>query len=442
MALAQPQSRFNTSTSAATAASASWSSFRLDRPDALNFQQIEAEVPPNQRGQWRLMATLFETALDYRCTQFCIEPDASLWRVRYRSPSGFDEHIVDDPSDLIWSLNGLIALLWGEQQDDCTDKHARFTWVREPEAQVVNIRVIETVHGTTLHVDLEPVVAVPPLIDELVGCSEVLQALRQRLNHLQGMLLVTSSDPLGLDNTMLGINQALVSPDRQLLSFSNLHRYSMPRTTQIQVPDINEQNALRVWQNALSGYHDVLLLNAAIPSTLHDSIADASDQGVLTIQAMQNRRPADAVALLNAAVLRRAPLHRTVNTLLCHHTVQTNCEHCRVSATLDQDTAAWVEHLRTPITEDVLAWLNDGDTKRFQVGEGCDHCKNTGRGPLLSVYDLRHRDELSNQFPSYSSIKTKAANPTLPTALQAQLMELAGSGRIRLEEVVRVIQLS
>jgi len=194
-----------------------------------------------------------------------------------------------------------------------------------------------------------------------------------------------------------------------------------------------EHNQLdEAWQNALSSHHDVLLLNTDAPRHCQERIANACDQGVLTIKGMKVRRPADAIALLNASVLRRAPLHRTVTTIVNQYQIQRICSSCAAPAQLDEKAQQWLQHLRTPVTENVVGWLNDGNTDQFMSGEGCENCGETGLGEILPVYDILHRDKQNHLFPDAKQ----------SVSLQRQLMSLARSGQIRLQDVIRVLELA
>lgn len=412
--------------------------FRLYNPETLDVSVKEAAASKPQRGAWRYLARLFEQANHHHCQQFSIEPDATLWRIRYRCIDGYEENILSDPSELIWALDALQLELWGEDFHTKINRAARFTWVTHPLNLAVSIRVIQTVNGDLLQFDTEPMPPMPPLLDELFAQTAQLNEVRARLAQRHGMILVTSSNPHLLDNTMLAINQDMISPQRKLLSIDDTHRFSLPRTTQIALSDIPTEQLVATWENALDSFHDTVLINTAVPEQFHEYLANASDQGTLVIQTQLVAKAADSLNMLNAAVVRRTPLHRTVNTVINHFAVNSLCPHCACTASLNEDEQHWLERLRTPVTENVISWLADGDTAQFMQAIGCDACNNTGKNTPLSVFDIIHRDEQSHQFPVHGTT-TKAGGPK---PLQRQLMSMAKAGRITLGEVIRVLELA
>ena len=412
--------------------------FRLDNPDTLDTSVIEAAASRSQRVAWGQLTKVFEQAQQYHCHQFSIEPDATLWRIRFRCIGGFEEQILSDPSDIICALNVLQTALWGENYFTLINRTARFTWKSHPHNQAVGIRVVQTVNGDLMQFDTEPMVAMPPLLDELNFPANQLGDLRARLAQRRGMILITSREPHLLDNTLLAVNQSLVSPERNLLSIGDRHRFSLPRTTQIDLSGLPAEQRINTWENALDSFHDTLLINTTVPEQCHDRIANACDQGVLAIQAICVAKAIDSLDLLNACVIRRSPLHRSVTTVINHFSVNSLCQQCSCKATLNAEEQSWLESSRTPVTENVINWLVDGDTEQFMHSPGCNTCNYTGKSEPLSVYDIVYRDEKTHQFPTVRNM----SGIQRPKPLQRQLMDLAKSGKITLSEVLRVLALA
>lgn len=408
--------------------------FRLDTPEMLDIQAIESAAAKPQRGAWRYLASIFDTAAKQHCQQFSIEPDATLWRVRYRTIDGFDEHVVSDPSLLIWAIGALQTQLWDADYHRQANRAIRFTWRTGTQKLAISLSVVQTVNGDQLQFDIDPILPMPPLLDELGFQPKQLQELRARLKQQHGMVLITSSQINALDDILLAINQELISPDRKLLSLHDRHRYCLPRTTQIDLPSLDDQANSAAWKDALNTFHDTLLISTAVPDQFHEPIANNCDQGVLAIHAQRVTRASDSIDLLNAGIIRRAPLHRTVNTIINHYPVQSICSLCAEKAQLSTDEQQWLQQLRTPATENVIGWLADGNTEQFMTAPGCEACANTGTGAPLSVFDIVHRNELNHQFPVNSA--TARSGEQTP-ALQRQLMGLAKGGRITLSEVLR-----
>lgn len=412
--------------------------FRLDNPDVLDVGAIEATAAKPQRGAWRYLTSIFEQAAQQHCHQFSIEPDATLWRIRYRCVDGYDEIVLSDPSELVWALDALQIQLWGDDFHRLNNRAARFTWLNHPLNQAVSMRVMQTVNGDLLQFDTEPMLPVPPLLDELHLQTTQLSDIRARLARRHGMILITSSNPRLLDDTLLAINQAMISPERKLLSISDRHRYSLPRTTQICMADIPAEQTAATWENALDSYHDTVLINACVPDQFHERLANASDQGTLIIQTQLVAKAGDSLDMLNACVIRRAPLHRSVTSVINHFGVNSLCTECASKAIINDDEQRWLELFRTPVTENVISWLADGNTEQFMHATGCEACNGTGKSTPLSVFDIIHRDEQTHQFPTGGNLSLSDK----PKPLQRQLISMAKAGTITLSEVIRVLELA
>lgn len=411
---------------------------RLDNPETLDVSAIEAAASQPQREAWQYLVSIFEQAAQQHCHQFSIEPDVTLWRIRYRCVDSYEETILSDPSDLIWALEALQTQLWDENYHTLSNRTARFTWVSQPLNQAVSLRVVQTVNGDLLQFDTEPMLPMPPMLDELHLPAVQLREIRTRLAHRQGMILMTSSNPHLLDDSLMAMNQDMISPTRKILSISDRHRYSLPRTTQIDMADLSIEQLADSWKNALESFHDTVLINTTVPEQFHEQLANVCGQGTLVIQTMLVAKAADSMDMLNASVIRRSPLHRSVTSVINHFAVNSLCQQCACKATLNEEEQRWLEHLRTPVTENVISWLADGNIEQFLQAEGCDACNDTGKTTPLSVFDIIHRDELNHQFPISS---TPTVNDR-PKPLQRQLMSMAKSGSITLSEVIRVLELA
>lgn len=411
--------------------------FRLDAPDAIDLQELQSRAAAPQRGAWRHLEALFNTAFEQHCVQFSVEPDASMWRIRYRCIDGYHECIATDPSDLIWALDTLQVEVWGDTYHTKKNRQHRFALLSPSRADVIMLRVLPAVNGDVLQFDIEPLRHYPATVEELGLTPSQLNELRTRLGHNHAMVLLTSSEPLLLHDTLLSINQMMISPDRQLLSVSERHRYSLPRTNQVEINTSKPKKRIKAWQRALSSHHTTLLVEGHVPSRFHEQIADNCDNGVLAIQAVQTARSHDLLASLNAGVIRRTPLQRTVTTVVNHYPVRCVCPHCASIAQLDAASQQWLEKLRTPATENVISWLADGNKEQFMSGEGCEKCSNTGFSAPTSVYDIIHRNNKSNLFSVADASTTADVG-----GLQRRLMSLAKEGRIPLSEVIRVLTAS
>jgi len=410
---------------------------RLDTPVALDLQAIEDAAALHHRGAWRYLASIFKSAQRRHSQQVLIESDATLWRLRYRHVDGYDEHIVEDPSLLIWALDALQIELWGAEYHYKSNRYARFVWSGNSVDQAVTLNVLRTINGDVLHFDLEHMRPIPPQLEEIGFTAAQLLELRLRLDEQHGMIMLTSPAPAMLNDLLMAINQDLISPDRKLLSIHDRHRYSVPRTMQIDLPSGDDSARCDTWQNALDSHYDTLLIHATIPKQYHYQIANNCDQGCLAVQALKVTSAADFINLLNTSVTRHAPLHHAVTTVVSHYPVRSLCPDCSEQAKLNKDEQNWLEQLRTPVTENVVGWLADGNREQFRTAKGCEACAHTGEGAPLAVFDIVHRDESDYLFPSAGSV-TSTGDEQI-NYLQRELMSLAKNGHISLNEVIRVL---
>jgi len=369
--------------------------------------------------------------------RFSVEPDSAVWRLRFHCVDGYREQIIEEPTDLIWALDTLQLTLWGDHYHTVTNRERRFTRCSSATPQVISVSVLHAVNGDVLQFDIEPLVPAPPTIDALGMTAKQLIDLRTRLAQKQGIVLLTGTEPQRLHNTYLAINQELISPENQVLSISTRHRYSLPRTNQVEITSAKPKKRNRAWQHALDSHHNTLLIDGPVPNRFHELIAERCDSGILTIQSLHTIRPTHLLNDLNAGILKRTPLQRAVTTVVTAYSMLSICDNCATTAHLDDTTLQWLDKLRTPASENVIDWLTDGNTEQFMYGEGCDACADTGVAAPLMIYDIVHRNSKTNLFPI-----TYSERPNQGLTLQRQLMTLAKAGKIPLSEVIRILQQS
>ena len=414
--------------------------YRLDNPAVLDLQATETAAATSEHSAWRYLASILEHASKRHCQQFSMESDACLWRLRYRRVGGYDEHLIEVPSLLMRAIDALQIKLWDEEYHLKTHRSTRFIWRNHFVDLVVTLNVLRTINGDALHFDLEHRRPIPLRIDELGLIPAQLLELRLRLDEQHGMIMLTSPTPMMLNDMLLAINQELISPDRKLLSIHDRHRYSMPRTMQIDLPTINDMARNSTWQHALDTHYDTLMIRAVVPSQFQQQIANQCDQGALAVQALQINCASDFISLLNASTTRQAPLHHCTTSIVSHYPIRSICPHCSEQVTLNEEELNWLEQLRTPVTENVVGWLADGNREQFRTARGCEACSDTGEGAPLAVFDMVHRDESSYLFPNAGSVTS--IDDTQINYLQRLLMSLAKNGRITLNEVIRVLSTS
>jgi len=402
--------------------------YRLHPDNLLNISSLAAAAPKAQRGAWRALENLFDHAALRHCHQLSIEPDAPAWRLRYRCAGSLMEQLEYDPEELIRGLDILQTHLWGDQFHTMQARSVVFQVQTNNTHQIVDMQVVQTVKGDQIIFDCEAPTDFPKLLDQLtVHQPDMAPSIRQRLQKDEGMILLTGAEPVLLDDLLLAINQELISPDKKILSIAARHRFCLPRTTQVQ---LNMHDCRDSWQAALQSQHDVLLLNGFIPEIVHELVSNSVNHGTMVIQAIHSVNASSSLNQLNASVLNRNPVLRNVDTMINQYHACAICQDCGTTATLNSAEVEWLESVRTPATENVIDWLTDGNTENFQTGHGCPACGDTGFSDPITLYDQLQRNQQSHQFPTAQNV----------TPLTKQLMALAKSGQIPVQEVMRALR--
>ncbi len=402
--------------------------YRLHPDNLLNINCLAAAAPSAQRGAWRALEKLFDHAALKHCHQLSIEPDSPAWRLRFRCAGSVMECLEYEPEALSWALKTLQTHLWGDQFHTMNARSAVFQCQSKHANQIVEMQVVQTVKGDQTIFNCETPSSYPPLLDQLTAHQpDVARNIRARLNQDEGMVLLTGAEPILLDDLLLAINQELICPDKKILSIAARHRFSLPRTTQLA---LSVHDSRESWLAALQTQHDVLLLNGYIPEVAHELISNLVSHGTLVIQAIHSVNAGSTLKQLNASVMNRTVNFRNVDTMINQYHACSICQDCGTTATLNTSEVQWLESVRTPATENVIDWLTDGNTENFQTGHGCPACGETGFASPITLYDQLQRDVQTHQFPN--------ARNVMP--LTRQLMALAKSGQIPVQEVMRALR--
>jgi len=174
----------------------------------------------------------------------------------------------------------------------------------------------------------------------------------------------------------------------------------------------------------------VLLINGFVPEIAHELVSNLVNHGTMVIQAIHSVKANSTLNQLNASVINRSLIFRNVDTMINQYHACGICQECSTTANLNAAEVEWLESVRTPVTENVIDWLTDGNTDNFQMGHGCPACGESGFSNPITLYDQLQRNEQSHQFPNSQNL--------MP--LTRQLMSLAKSGQIPVQEVMRALR--
>jgi MSHA biogenesis protein MshE len=331
----------------------------------------------------RLLASLFEDALQVHASDIHIEPGDHCLRIRQRIDGALHEQVLEGgkvAAALVTRIKLMCSLDIAEKR---LPQDGRFS-ARIRDRQVdVRVSTLPTQYGESVVLRLLDQSTNLLPVDKL-GMDPAMQArFSEIIQRSAGMLLVVGPTGSGKTTTLYSALGMLNSPDSKSITVEDPVEYRLDRIVQVQVNHKIGLDFARVLRAVLRQDPDVVLigemrdketaligLRAAITghfvlSTLHTSTAIGAVHRLLDMGAEGYMIAAAVHAVLAQRLLRRA------------------CTDCARPETPTPRELAW---LRTHLHEAEIA------QGRFVAVKGCSTCGGSGYHGRIAAYELLEFD--------------------------------------------------
>ena len=399
--------------------------------DSSQLGSVEAEDAPVVK----LLASIFEDAVQIKASDIHIEPDEHQLRIRQRVDGVLQEQLMKETrvaAALVLRLKLLCGLNISEKR---LPQDGRFNVIVKGRVIDVRLSTMPLQHGEAV---------VMRLLDQSnhltdlkrVGMPELMRVRFERLIHKpHGLILVTGPTGSGKTTTLYGALQALNTPQRKIITAEDPVEYRVPRVNQVQIRDKIGLDFATVLRVALRQDPDVMLIG---------EIRDAETAGIALRAAMTGHmvlstlHTGDAISTATRLVdmgVESFLVAASLKCVLAQRLIRINCEHC-----LEEDQPDPAE----------LVWLlgpshSDADGQHtYKRGRGCSRCNKTGYLGRMGIFELLEIDAAMSAALRHGDIELlhKLADDSVGyTRLFHSALALARDGVTTLEEVARVAEI-
>ena len=379
----------------------------------------------------KLLASLFEDAIQINASDIHIEPDEKVIRIRQRVDGVLQEHTMDEVR-IAPALVLRLKLMGGL---DISEK-------RLPQDGRFSLKIKE--HNIDVRLSTMPVQygesVVMRLLDQTGGTLDLgllgmpksmLERFQNLIQRPHGMILVTGPTGSGKTTTLYAALQTLNVPEKKIITVEDPVEYKLPRINQVQVNTDIGLSFATVLRSALRQDPDIVLIGEMRDEETAEIALRAAMTGHLVLSTLHTN---DAVSTVNRLMdigIKSYLLASALHAILAQRLVRRVCESCAQAAELTDQQKAWLN-----------SFVNEKQFNvTFKQGVGCAHCNYTGYQGRIGVYELLEFDkELSNVLAhgNAGQFIEKATNSRHFRPLNMVALQYAVEGITTMDEVIRI----
>ncbi len=398
----------------------------VDRPGLLSEE--EASTAPVAK----LLATLFEDAVQVRASDIHIEPDESALRIRQRIDGVLHEHVMSETRiapALVQRLKLMSDLDISEKR---MPQDGRFQIDVKGRNVDVRLSTMPTRHGEAVVMRLLDQSAEALDLDQIGMPEAMLVRLRSLIRRPHGMILVTGPTGSGKTTTLYAALSELNRAENKIISIEDPVEYGMPRVNQIQVNDKIDLSFARVLRAALRQDPDIIMVGEIRDGETAQISLRAAMTGHLVFSTLHTNDAAAAAMRLIDMGAQGYLLASSLLAVLAQRLVRRICDSCAEPDPLTSADRKAVAGLAASGVDD------DFEPKR---GRGCAYCNQSGYRGRVGVYELLELDEsmadaLRRGDPAGFASAARAAPGFRPLARCA--LDCVRQGGTTLQELFRV----
>ncbi len=379
----------------------------------------------------KLLASLFEDAIQIKASDIHIEPDEKVLRIRQRVDGVLQEHTMDEVR-IAPALVLRVKLMAGL---DISEK-------RLPQDGRFSVRIKD--HNIDVRLSTMPVQygesVVMRLLDQTGGTLDLsrigmpktmLDRFEQLIQRPHGMILVTGPTGSGKTTTLYAALQKLNVAEKKIITVEDPVEYKLPRINQVQINSDIGLSFAKVLRSALRQDPDIVLIGEMRDEETAEIALRAAMTGHLVLSTLHTN---DAVSTVNRLMdigIKNYLLASALHAILAQRLVRRVCESCAQPAELNDQQKAW---LNSFVNEDNF-------NVTFKHGIGCAHCNYTGYQGRIGVYELLEFDrDLSNAlaYGDTGVFLEKARQSRHFRPLNMVALQYAVEGITTMDEVIRI----
>ncbi len=328
----------------------------------------ESEAPPIVK----LVTMIIADAINVGASDIHIEPREDHVQVRYR----IDGELKNIHSYTTYIHNSVISRIKIISNLDITNRRlpqdGRSALRLKQKTVDLRISTMPSVHGEKIVMRiLDPISGLIPL-GQLGISDHILSPLIKICTQPQGMLLVTGPTGSGKTTTLYSILQLIQEETKNIITLENPVEYKLNSITQVGINDeigFSFANALRT---VLRQDPDIIMVGEVRDLETAQTAARSALTGHLVLSTLHTNDTVSSITRLMDIGLEPFLVTAAISGILAQRLVRMICPECKVET--DEPIEISANNIR-PL-------------KAYYIGEGCDHCNNTGYKGRIGIYEL------------------------------------------------------
>ncbi len=361
-----------------------------------------------------------------------IEPEETLFRVRYRTSNELHEEII--PADQTqFDLKELLNALYGSNENCFLPRPSRTMNINFDELYFdLKIMPLLTAWGLSLTLGLQKKIRFAATLDELEIPKFTLKQLRDILNTKSGFVLLTGPRSCGKNFTLLAMLQELNTPNSKIISFEENPKVQIPRVSHLSAHN-SVNNSDDIASHILQQAPDICSTDYFAEGDILIPLLNATLNNTMLLASCHAPAAIDALEQLFSLGCKTHIVAQSLRGILIQQDFSKVCPNCKKVHHLSTTEKNWI--MQNFPGEAVV----EGG---FTIGEGCEKCANSGVAGSRKVYELiRNSEELSEAIVegSRASLTTAISLRKNFQSVKQKAFSLAKEGVIPIQHVMTVL---
>ncbi len=331
----------------------------------------------------RLIQTLFHDAVRIKASDIHIEPDETVLRIRQRIDGVLHEQILNEKRiapALVQRLKLMSGLDISEKR---LPQDGRCTVRSDNKTIDVRLSTMPLQHGESIVMRLLDQSEGIPDLDELGMPEDLLTRFLGIIQRPHGLIVVTGPTGSGKTTTLYSTLKRLNRAERKIITVEDPVEYRLPRVNQVQVNNHIGLDFARILRTTLRQDPDIVLVGEMRDEETMEIGLRAAMTGHLVLSTLHTN---DAIATVSRFLDMGAPgylLAASLHAILAQRLIRRLCDGCVTDHRPDAKEVAWLQ----------AQGLETLTEYKFQQGEGCHRCNNTGYRGRIGVYEVLEIDD-------------------------------------------------